>query len=115
MLLRAIIFSDDWTLLRNALRALAAPAGSSARSGLRHRFPSDSGGMLTSIIYTCELNKVNPYDYLIAVQKHYTSVAENASAWLPWNYKHNVTHPPNLVTCAKHQECVPVLADLAVK
>jgi Transposase IS66 family. len=68
----------------------------------RTPYSAHIGGMLTSIIYTCELNKVNPYDYLIAVQKHYPSVAENASTWLPWNYKHNITHPPNLATCANH-------------
>jgi hypothetical protein len=68
----------------------------------RTPYSAHIGGMLTSIIYTCELNKVNPYDYLIAVQKHYPSVAENASTWLPWNYKHNITHPPNLATFANH-------------
>ena len=104
-------------LCNNILERALKIAIRNRKSAMFYRTPYSAhiGGMLTSIIYTCELNKANPYDYLIAVQKNYTSVSKNADAWLPWNYKYNVTHPPNLVTCANHQECVPVLADLAVE
>lgn len=44
------------------------------------------GDMLMSLIYTCELNDVNPFDYLTEIQRHTQEVAENPDAWLPWNH-----------------------------
>jgi transposase len=40
-----------------------------------------------SLIHTCELNVANPFDYLIQLQKHAEEIAENPSAWMPWNYR----------------------------
>jgi hypothetical protein len=45
------------------------------------------GGMITSLIYTCDLAKQNPHDYLIALQEHHTKVVANPEHWLPWNYQ----------------------------
>lgn len=45
------------------------------------------GDVFMSLIHTCELNKINPFDYLMALQKHAASVRKDPSAWLPWNYK----------------------------
>ena len=39
-----------------------------------------------SLIHTAELNHVNPFDYLVALQRHHERVAANPSAWMPWNY-----------------------------
>jgi hypothetical protein len=36
---------------------------------------------------TCVLNDINPYLYLIAVQKYKKDVFENPSKWLPWVYE----------------------------
>lgn len=44
------------------------------------------GDTLLSIIETCALNKVNPYNYLIAIQKHTEKALQAPHAWLPWNY-----------------------------
>ena len=33
------------------------------------------------------LNKINPYNYLIAIQKYQKEVRQNPKEWLPWNYK----------------------------
>ena len=44
------------------------------------------GDMFISIIHTCELNKVNPFDYLSSLLNNYQNVKTNPSAWLPWNY-----------------------------
>lgn len=52
------------------------------------------GGMLTSLIYTCDLAKQNPHDYLIALQVHQDKVVSNPEQWMPWNY---------LKTIAAHQ------------
>lgn len=46
------------------------------------------GDLFMSLIHTCELNGVNPFDYLVALQQH--TVAElkaDASSLMPWNYK----------------------------
>lgn len=40
-----------------------------------------------SLIHTCKLAKVNPFDYLVALQKHAMEVLKNPQRWLPWNYK----------------------------
>lgn len=51
------------------------------------------GDILMSIIETCSLNQVNPYNYLLAIQKNFTRVLEQPSGWLPWNYT-EAPHPP---------------------
>lgn len=45
------------------------------------------GGMITSLIYTCDLAKQNPRDYLVALQSHQTNVSASPEQWLPWNYR----------------------------
>jgi len=44
------------------------------------------GDMFMSLIHTCELNKINPFDYLTALQTHAVSVQSTPQAWMPWNY-----------------------------
>ncbi|MBP1598820.1 MAG: putative transposase [Acidobacteria bacterium] len=39
-----------------------------------------------SLIHTCELNGVNPFDYLTELQKHAAELARDPAAWMPWNY-----------------------------
>jgi hypothetical protein len=45
------------------------------------------GDMFMSLIHTCELNSINPFDYLTALQKHAEVVSSDPNAWLPWNYQ----------------------------
>ena len=46
------------------------------------------GDLYMSIIHTCELNGVNPFDYLVALgQQTAAELPGNAAAWMPWNYK----------------------------
>ena len=45
------------------------------------------GGVLTSIIYTCALAKINPLDYLIALQEHKNQIVKEPERWLPWCYQ----------------------------
>ena len=40
-----------------------------------------------SVIHTCELNDVNPFAYLIALEQHADAVKETPGAWLPWTYR----------------------------
>lgn len=46
------------------------------------------GDLYMSIIHTCELNGVNPFDYLVALGKQPAEeLSANAATWMPWNYK----------------------------
>lgn len=45
------------------------------------------GDMFMSLIHTCELNVINPFDYLTELQQHATAVAQCPDNWLPWNYQ----------------------------
>ena len=40
-----------------------------------------------SLIYTCQLNEVNPFDYLTQLQRHTDQVAANPQLWMPWDYR----------------------------
>jgi transposase len=42
---------------------------------------------LMSVIETCVLNEVNPYDYLMALQEHKEKVLGDPRQWLPWHYE----------------------------
>ncbi len=44
------------------------------------------GDLNMSLIHTCELNDVNPFDYLTALQRNADQVADAPDNWLPWNY-----------------------------
>jgi transposase len=48
---------------------------------------AEVGDLFMSLIHTCELNGANPFAYLLELQKHAEEVAENPSAWMPWNYQ----------------------------
>jgi hypothetical protein len=45
------------------------------------------GDLFMSLIHTCNLAGVNPFDYLTELQKHSSELAEHPEKWLPWNYK----------------------------
>ena len=45
------------------------------------------GDLFMSIIYTCNLNDVNPFDYLTVLQRNSSQVFKTPLNWMPWNYK----------------------------
>jgi transposase len=45
------------------------------------------GDMFMSLIYTCQLNAVNPFAYLTQLQEHADEVAASPERWMPWNYR----------------------------
>ena len=45
------------------------------------------GDVFMSLIHTCELNQINPFDYLMTLQRHSQEVLQQPSRWLPWNYR----------------------------
>jgi hypothetical protein len=40
-----------------------------------------------SLIYTCQLNEANPFDYLTQLQRHADRLAVSSRLWMPWNYR----------------------------
>ena len=45
------------------------------------------GDLFMSLIHTCRLAAVNPFDYLTSIVSHANCVLKDPSQWLPWNYR----------------------------
>jgi len=45
------------------------------------------GDLFMSLIHTCELNKVNPFDYLTESLRHEAELKARPAEWMPWNYR----------------------------
>lgn len=73
----------------NADERLMKRAVLNRKNGLffKTQFGAYVGDILLSVIETCQLNKINPYHYLIAVQAYKDEIKEDPSQWLPWNYE----------------------------
>ncbi len=56
------------------------------------------GDVLTSVIKTCDVNQVNPFEYMSQIQEHALEVKKNPEAWLPWNYHENLPAPESNTT-----------------
>jgi transposase len=44
------------------------------------------GDIFMSLVYTAELNRVAPFDYLVALQRHAVEIPDCPAEWMPWNY-----------------------------
>ncbi len=51
---------------------------------------AEMGDLHMSLIHTCELNGVNPFECLIELQKHTEELTEHPADWMPWNYRRYV-------------------------
>lgn len=90
-----------WSSLTLFLRKAGAPLDNNLceralKKAILHRknsmfFRSRSGAyvgdLYMSMIYTCELNHANAFDYLNQLQLHTDAVAEDPASWMPWNYR----------------------------
>ena len=90
-----------WEKLTLFLRVAGAPLDNNLceralKKAIMHRKNSlfyktqhgaDVGDLYMTLIHTCELNGVNPFDYLTELQRHADVVASDPAAWLPWNYR----------------------------
>jgi transposase len=45
------------------------------------------GDLFMSLIYTCQLNQANPFDYLTRLQRHAAALGACPQLWMPWNYR----------------------------
>ena len=91
---------NHWDPLTLFLRVAGAPLDNNVcerglKMAIMHRKNSLSyktergaqvGDLFMSLIHTCRLNAINPFEYLVALARHPTEVARNPDAWLPWNY-----------------------------
>lgn len=48
---------------------------------------AEVGDLYMSLIHTCELNRVNSFDYLTELLRHTEELKQNPSEWMPWNYR----------------------------
>ncbi len=51
------------------------------------------GDLFMSLIHTCELNSINPFDYLTELQKHADALCAHPADWMPWNYQDTLQKP----------------------
>jgi hypothetical protein len=45
------------------------------------------GDVFMSLIHTAELCQADPFDYLVALQRHSREVSQHPAQWMPWNYR----------------------------
>ena len=45
------------------------------------------GDLFMSLIHSCELNKVNPFDYLTELLRHPAEASVHPAEWMPWSYR----------------------------
>jgi hypothetical protein len=38
------------------------------------------------LVHTCELNGINPFNYITELKKHTAELARDPAAWMPRNY-----------------------------
>ncbi len=48
------------------------------------------GDLFMSLIHTCNLCKVNPFEYLKTLQHHSSELFRNPDKWMPWNYEQSI-------------------------
>ena len=58
------------------------------------------GDLFMSLIHTCELNRVNPFDYLTELQRHAEEMKQTPSEWMPWNYRETLARTGALLDAA---------------
>jgi hypothetical protein len=48
---------------------------------------ADVSDLYMSLIYTCELNEVDPFDYMNQIDRHAAKAIADPKRWMPWNYR----------------------------
>jgi len=91
---------DHWDELTLFLHVPGAPLDNNIceralKKAILHRknayfFKTENGArvadLFMGLIHTAELEKINPFDYLVALQRHHEIVAINPDQWMPWNF-----------------------------
>jgi transposase len=50
------------------------------------------GDLYMSLIHTCQLCGVNPFDYLTELERQAEALSACPACWMPWNYRQTSTH-----------------------
>jgi transposase len=93
-----------WEPLTLFLRVPAAPLDNNLceralKMAIRHRTNSlfyktekgaHVGDVFMSLIHTCRLSRINPFDYLTTLRKYAHRLRDGPTAWMPWNYQATV-------------------------
>jgi transposase len=66
----------------------------------KNRNGAQMGDLFMSLIHTCELNHVNPFDYLNELQRHAEELKQTPSEWMPWNYRETLARTGALLDAA---------------
>ena len=91
---------DHWQALTLFLREPGAPLDNNVceralKRAILHRknalfYKTENGArvgdLFMTLIHTAELHGANPFDYLVALQRHHEQVTKTPSQWMPWNY-----------------------------
>jgi len=99
-------FLNHWKELTMFLQVENAPLDNNIceqalKKAILHRknayfFKTETGALMgdicMSIIETCRLNNINPFDYLVAVQKYNAVVQNDIDGWMPWNYQKSAAY-----------------------
>lgn len=94
----------NWESLTLFLRVAGAPLDSNPverllKKAVLHRKNSlfyrtikgaQVGDLYMSLIYTCQLNGANPFDYLTVLQRNADLATASPGDWMPWNYAASV-------------------------
>jgi len=89
-----------WEPLTLFLRQPGAPLDNNLceralKTSIRHRnnslfYKTENGAhigdLFMSLVHTCRLARVNPFDYLATLRRYAARLRNNPSAWMPWNY-----------------------------
>jgi len=54
---------------------------------------AEVGDLFMSMIHTCNLGGINPFEYLVALQENSSELAEHPENWMPWNYESHLSGP----------------------
>ena len=52
------------------------------------------GDLYMSLTATAELNHIDPFDYLVQLQRHADAIKTNPAHWMPWNYRATLAAGP---------------------
>lgn len=91
----------NWEKLTLFLKVPGAPIDNNIceraiKKAILHRknalfFKTENGAyvadLFMSLIHTCELEGVNPFDYLVTLAKNAEHLADNPTGWMPWNFR----------------------------
>jgi len=98
--------TDHWDELTLFLRVADAPLDNNCceralKKAILHRknslfYKTQNGARVAdtfmSLIHTCEINDIEPFDYLVALQRNCDQVANAPDKWMPWNYHAALQH-----------------------